>query len=297
MSGVVAACAISLPTRFTGLALCGDAACGGGAGGFELQAANHTTTMPSAALLFMAGQHSSRVWGHGSGATIGDRRRPSAVIPFLHRQVVQAAVLACAATGCATRSSEVVPQRTDPAEFVSWSCERIDEECDRVQLRAADVAYAVDARSGNNMIALGFGVTVFWPALLAMRPDGIEAQELAALKGRYEALRAAARQRVCPPPPEAMSAQRAAKLPLAPGERFVYEERANPKAPPQELGLRVLALKRDRIEFAADMGGQALPGTWSQDLAGNSQADNRVAADQVAPAAAARHATRPGAGR
>jgi hypothetical protein len=198
------------------------------------------------------------------------------VIPLLHRRVVQAVVLACAVSGCATRSSEVVPHKTDPAEFVGWSCERIDEESDRVQLRAADVAYAVDERSGNNMIMLGVGVMVFWPALLAMRPDGIEAQELAALKGRHEALRSASRRQACPPPAETMSAQRAARLPLAAGERFVYEERANPKAAPQELGLRVLALKRDRIEFAVDVGGEALPGPWSQDLAGNSQPDNPV---------------------
>ncbi|HET9208062.1 MAG TPA: hypothetical protein VFO28_17610 [Burkholderiaceae bacterium] len=169
-----------------------------------------------------------------------------------------------------------MPQRTDPAEFVDWTCERIDEESDRVQLRAADVAYAVDARSGNNLIAFGVGVMVFWPALLAMRPDGIEAQELAALKGRHEALRSASRQHSCPPPPETMSAQRAARLPLATGERFVYEERASSKAAPQELGLRVQSLKRDRIEFSVDMAGQALPGSWSQDLAGNSHADNRV---------------------
>lgn len=189
---------------------------------------------------------------------------------------MQAAVLLCAAAGCATRSGDVAPQPADPATFAAWSCERIDEESDRVQLRAADVAYAVDARVGNNMIALGLGVTVFWPALLAMRPDGIEAQELAALKGRFEALRSASQRRACPPPPEAMTAQRAAALPLAAGERFVYEERSSRRAPPRELGLRVLALKRDRIEFAADMAGEPLPGPWSQDLAGNSQADNRA---------------------
>jgi hypothetical protein len=198
------------------------------------------------------------------------------VSSFLRRQVVQAAVLACAASGCATRSSDVLPHRTDAAEFAGWTCERIDEECDRVQLRAADVAYAVDERFGNNMIALGFGVTIFWPAMLAMQPDGIEAQELAALKGRFEALRSASQQRGCPKPAEAMSVRRAASLPLAAGERFVYEERVSAKAPPQELGLRVQELKRDRIEFTADMGGHTLPGTWSQDLAGNSQTDNRV---------------------
>jgi hypothetical protein len=42
------------------------------------------------------------------------------------------------------------------------------------------------------------------------------------------------------------------------------------------MGLRVLALWRDRIEFAADVGGESLPGAWSQDLAGNAQSDNRV---------------------
>jgi hypothetical protein len=185
-------------------------------------------------------------------------------------------VLLCAASGCATRSSDVAPQPADPATFATWDCARIDEESDRVQLHAADVAYAVDARVGNNMIALGLGVMVFWPALLAMRPDGMEAQELAALKGRFEALRTAALQRGCPPPPETMNTERAAKLPLVAGERFVYEERANRRAPAHELGLRVVALRRDRIEFTADMGGQALPGAWSQDLAGNTQADNRM---------------------
>jgi hypothetical protein len=194
----------------------------------------------------------------------------------LRRQVVHAAVLLSMVSGCSTRSVDVRPHEADPAQFAAWTCERISDESDRVQFRAADVAYAVDARVGNNLIALSLGVTVFWPALLAMRPDGIEAEELAALKGRFEALRSASQRRDCPPPPETMNAQRAAELPLAAGERFVYEERASRTAAPHELGLRVTALKRDRIEFAIDRAGEALPDPWSQDLAGNSQADNRA---------------------
>lgn len=190
--------------------------------------------------------------------------------------VVPAAVLLWAAAGCATRSGEVLPEPTDPARYAGWDCERIHDESDRVQFRAADVAYAVDARVGDNMIALGLGVTVFWPALLAMRPDGIEAQELASLKGRYEALRTAAGRRGCAAPSESMAEARAAKLPLAPGERFVYEERAGRHAPARELGLRVVALKRDRIEFAVDLDGQPVPGQWSQDLAGNTQPDSQA---------------------
>jgi hypothetical protein len=187
-----------------------------------------------------------------------------------------AAALICAAGGCATRSGDIAANPTDPARYAGWDCERLSDESDRVALKAAEVAYAVDERAGSNVIALSVGVTVFWPALLAMRPDGIEAQELATLKGSHEALQVAAQRQACPPPPEAMSAARAAALPLRAGERFVYEERAGRRAPATELGMRVVALKRDHVEFAPDLAGHELPGPWSQDLAGNTRADSRA---------------------
>jgi len=166
-----------------------------------------------------------------------------------------------------------LPEPTDPARYAAWDCERIYNESDRVQLEAADKAYLVDERLGSNIIALSVGVTVFWPALIAMRPDGVEAHELAALKGKFEALQEAAHRRDCPPPPEMMSAERAASLPLRAGERFVYEERAGRRATAKELGMRVIALKRDHVEFAPDLAGQALPGVWLQDLAGNTRSE------------------------
>jgi hypothetical protein len=85
--------------------------------------------------------------------------------------------------GCVTRAADVVPLPANPADFAAWPCTRIDDEVDRVQQRAAEVAYAVDERSGNNIIALGLGLTVFWPALIAMRPPGPDSDELALLKG------------------------------------------------------------------------------------------------------------------
>jgi hypothetical protein len=204
------------------------------------------------------------------------RREPLFVTPQLHSRCALAAVLMCVAGGCATRSDDVAPQPGDPAHYAQWDCERIYDEADRVQFKAADVAYAVDERVGSNMIALSVGVTVFWPALIAMRPDGPEAQQLAGLKGQFDALEVAAQRHGCPPPPEAMSAARAAALPLRTGERFVYEERSGSHAPARELGMRVTALKRDHVEFAPDLGGQPLPGPWSQDLAGNTRPDSRA---------------------
>lgn len=180
------------------------------------------------------------------------------------------ALLAAAAllAGCASRSGDVKPKLTDPAAYTDWDCDRLHDGMGDVQAEAADVAYAVDSRSGNNMIALSLGVTVFWPALLAMRPDGPDAVQLAELKGRFEGMRQAATAHGCQPPSAGMSAQRAASMPVAVGDRLVYSERRG--APPQSrtLALRVDALRRDRIDYTLDLGrGELL--AWSTDIAGN----------------------------
>ncbi|MFY9510770.1 MAG: hypothetical protein WAQ05_07335, partial [Rubrivivax sp.] len=169
--------------------------------------------------------------------------------------------------GCATRAVDVKPLPTSAAEFRLWDCGRIDDESDAVQQRAADLAYAVDERVGNNIVALGIGVGIFWPAILAMRPDGLEAEDLARLKGRHEALRQAASDKTCPTPVPELSPERAAALPVAVGERLVYEERISPRQAPSTLTLQLQALRRDEAEFRvpAQQGGQA----WHQDLAGN----------------------------
>ena len=186
------------------------------------------------------------------------------------------------ASGCATRSAYVQPLPDDPASYASWDCERLFDEMALVQRQAADLAYEVDSRVGNNLVALGLGAMVFWPALLAMQPDGPEAAELAGLKGRDEALRSAASARPCGAAPELMAARRQSSLPIALGERLVYEQRSSEVAPPPgsiptlNLTMTVSALRRDRIEFSVLIGGQPPAHAWHQDLAGNPLLDGRV---------------------
>lgn len=177
--------------------------------------------------------------------------------------IVTAAMLALA--GCATRSGDVAPLQANPSDFVAWSCDRMNDESDRVQKRAAEVAYAVDERAGNNIIALGIGVTVFWPALIAMRPPGPESEELARLKGRHEALRSAIAAKGCEPPSEGLPAVLAAALPVMLGERLVYEERHGTRGPMHEVALRLSATRRGELEFRVEPGG----GIWRQDYSGN----------------------------
>lgn len=194
----------------------------------------------------------------------------SALRPWL-----AAGLAAAALAGCATRSADVAPRSTDPAAYISWGCERVYDEIDLVQRRAADVAYAVDSRAGNNLIALGLGVTVFWPALIAMRPDGLEAEQLAELKGRYEALQQVARQRPCPPPPTTMTASRQASLPVALGDRLVYEERRGANGAAHSLTLQVSALRRDQIEYRVTLDREVFAMPWLQDLYGNPVLESR----------------------
>ncbi len=194
---------------------------------------------------------------------------PAAAVAAVRHAVWLVTAAALGLSGCATRSADVAPEPSSAAEFVSWDCDRIDDELERVQQRAADVAYSVDERAGNNILALGMGLSVFWPALFALRPDGLEAAELSRLKGRDEALRSASRAQGCPPTRDTLSAARAAALPLVLGERLVYEDRASPKAAPAEQVMVLTALRRGEIEYRSPPGTQPGAEVWRQDLAGN----------------------------
>ena len=202
--------------------------------------------------------------------------------------MLMAAAAACLLAGCVTRAVDVLPTPTSPAEFALWDCERLDDERDSVQQRAADTAYAVEERAGNNILALGVGATLFWPAMLAMRPVGPEAAELARLKGRFEALNTAAGQKGCPHYGDDLPPDRAAALPVALGDRLVYEDRVAGRGPGLEWALTVSAVRRGEIEYrgtppetvARDLAAKVPPVppvppaprelvAWHQDRAGN----------------------------
>ncbi len=188
---------------------------------------------------------------------------------LLHSSAIATVLALATLAGCATRAVDVAPAPANPADFVRWDCGRIADEQDAVQQRAADVAYAVDERAGHNILALGVGVTVFWPAMLAMRPVGPEAQDLARLKGRFEALQTASRQKNCVPQGHDLRPDQAAALPVALGERLVYEDRADARHAATEWVLRLTALRRGELEYQLEPTAGLAGGTWRQDRAGN----------------------------
>lgn len=178
-------------------------------------------------------------------------------------------LLSAALAGCASRALDPGADPSDPAQFVGWTCDAMALELERVQQRAADVAYVADPRRGNDVVSIGLGLAVFWPALLAQRPHGADAVELMSLKKRHDALHAAIDTRRCGEPLHVLGARYASLTPIAEGERAVYEERTNPRRPATELGLRLTSLRRTELDFAADVNGALLLQVWAQDRAGN----------------------------
>lgn len=66
----------------------------------------------------------------------------------------------------------------------------------RVSHRVNEVAGVQDSQATKDSVALGVGLVVFWPALFFMIGKDQE-EELARLKGEYEALETVAIQKEC----------------------------------------------------------------------------------------------------
>lgn len=169
--------------------------------------------------------------------------------------------------GCATQPGGVARLSADPVDYATWSCARIRDQIDAVQQRAADIAWQIDGQAGQHMVGLGVGLTVFWPALMAMQPDGAQAAELAQLKAGFEALQVAARRQACARPGLRPSTELLVAMTLQPGERLVYEERRGVREPLHGMVLAMTELRRNEAAFELQAEGPS--GVWRQDLAGN----------------------------
>lgn len=168
--------------------------------------------------------------------------------------------------GCALRSEHVLPSPTDAQAFEAWDCDRLQRERDRVQRIATRLAYAFDERAGNNIIAMGLGLSVFWPALLTMRPTQPEAQELAALKGRFEALAAVASQKACS---DTLTVAEQRQLAVRTGDVLTYEQRNGSRTPPRSWSVRVESMTRQGGELASAPVAGAAAVAWRFDRLGN----------------------------
>jgi hypothetical protein len=174
---------------------------------------------------------------------------------------VSASLVACA--------NDPVQYRAAPptaANFLLWDCARIQDDADLQQRNAVALAYVPDSDAGNSVLALGSGLSIYWPALLAMRTSGMEARDLQRLRARFDALQTAATVRRC----AYMLGEPAGSLPtqqrLQVGQRLVFEERRNPRSQGHDWRVQLTRLDGQGLMFSGQAGQESV---WQQDASGN----------------------------
>lgn len=97
---------------------------------------------------------------------------------------------------CASKSDNISAAYISPLQYQGYNCNQIRSELARVSRRVNEVAGVQDSQASKDSVALGVGMVLFWPALFFMIGKDKE-EELARLKGEYEALEQAAIQKDC----------------------------------------------------------------------------------------------------
>lgn len=110
--------------------------------------------------------------------------------------LLSACALSILLTGCASKSKDIKATYVSPIEYQNYSCSQIGKELKRVNRRLIDVSGAQDDIAGNDAVAMGVGLVLFWPSLFFIAGDD-QKEEVGRLKGEYDALEQAAIEKDC----------------------------------------------------------------------------------------------------
>jgi len=105
-------------------------------------------------------------------------------------------ITACFVTACATPPDKISGSYVSPLQYSDYSCDQTKQELMRVNRRVVEVTGAQKKHADNDAVAMGVGLVLFWPALFFLA-GGDKKDELARLKGEYDALEQAAIQKDC----------------------------------------------------------------------------------------------------
>lgn len=99
-------------------------------------------------------------------------------------------------SACAPHADKIQPAYVSPLQYSNYSCKQIRMEMSRISRRVNEVAGIQDKQASKDSAALGVGLVIIWPALFFMIGSD-QKEELARLKGEYEAIEQAAIQKEC----------------------------------------------------------------------------------------------------
>jgi hypothetical protein len=111
--------------------------------------------------------------------------------------VGMSAVLAVSTlSGCASAPDKIAASYVSPVQYAGLDCTQIESEMARVSSQVQTVSGAQQRKHTNDEVAMGVGLVLFWPALFFLATSD-QKEQLAQLKGDYDALQAVALQHHC----------------------------------------------------------------------------------------------------
>lgn len=119
----------------------------------------------------------------------------------MKKLAIVATVLVAFTSACATHPNDIQAAYVSPITYSNYTCDQLQEENNRLGARVDQVTGQQRKRANNDAWAMGVGMVLFWPALFFMA-NGDQREELARLKGEYDAIQAAAVQKNCMAPKE-----------------------------------------------------------------------------------------------
>ncbi|MEE8334028.1 MAG: metal ABC transporter ATP-binding protein [Alphaproteobacteria bacterium] len=89
--------------------------------------------------------------------------------------------------GCASSSENIQASYVSPLKYNSYTCPQMGEEYARVLGKSMQVNKRQDDTAGNDSVAMGVGLVLFWPALFFIASDD-QKEDVANMKGNLNAI-------------------------------------------------------------------------------------------------------------
>lgn len=119
--------------------------------------------------------------------------------------------------GCASNSTDIRASYVSPILYQNLSCSQLALEAQNVSSRAVAASGQQDKKAGQDAVAVGVALVLFWPAAFLAQGDGATAAEVARLKGEMEAIEHASIRNNCGIVFEKAPATSKSSKPPAPG--------------------------------------------------------------------------------
>ena len=126
------------------------------------------------------------------------------------KQLLTCVALSVALTACASSPDQVSPSYISPLAYSGADCDQLRAELIRVSDQVRVVSGQQRSAATRDAVAVTVGVVIFWPALFLLM-GGSKKDELASLKGQYDALRSAAIAKKCPVADELAASEASAR--------------------------------------------------------------------------------------